>query len=54
MIEQLITLIYQKLERFNDPVSNKPLNKNNNNVKVVCKDGHAHIALIINPKEENR
>ena len=54
MTEQLITLLYEKIEKFNDPVSNKPLNKNNNDLNIVCKDGHAHIALIINPKKENR
>ena len=54
MTEQLITLIYEKLERFNDPISEKPLNKNNNQLNIVCKDRHAHITLVINPEQENK
>lgn len=54
MTEQLIALIYEKLKKFHDPISNKPLNEDNSDIKIVCKDGHAHIALVINPKEESK
>ena len=54
MNDQLITIIYEKLEKFNDPISNKPLNKNNNNVNIVTKDSHAHISITINPKDEDK
>jgi ATP-binding protein involved in chromosome partitioning len=54
MTEQLITLIYEKLEKFKDPVSNKSFDRSNNKLNIVCKDGHAHIALIIDPKLENK
>ena len=54
MTEHLITLIYKKLEKFTDPVSNKPLDKNNIDLKIVCKDGHGHISLSIDPKKENK
>ena len=52
MTEQLITTIYEKLKNFNDPVSNKALNRTNRDLNIVCKDGHANITLNINPKEE--
>ena len=54
MSEQLISLVYEKLEKFNDPISKLPLNRNNNSINIVCKDGHANITIIINPKEETR
>mgnify|MGYP006106404529 CR=1 FL=1 len=54
MTSDLITLIYDKLEGFLDPVSKKSLNKNNNDLNIICKDGHANISLTINPKEENK
>ena len=28
--------------------------KKNSDINIVCKDGHAHIALVINPKEESK
>jgi ATP-binding protein involved in chromosome partitioning len=54
MTERLISLIYEKIERFLDPITNKPLNKKNSDLNIVLKDGHANIALNINPKEENK
>ena len=54
MSEQLIALIYEKLENFTDPVSNKPLNINNNNLNVIVKEGHGQITITINPKLENK
>ena len=54
MSEQLITNIYDKLKNFNDPISNKALNRNNSDLNIVCKDGHANITLTINPKEEGK
>ena len=54
MTEQLISLIYEKLEQFVDPVSNKVLNKKNENLNIVCKNGHANVAIVINPKEESK
>ena len=52
MSEQLIATIYEKLKNFNDPISNKALNRNNSDLNIVCKDGHANITLNINPDEE--
>jgi len=52
MSEQLITIIYEKLKNFNDPVSNLPLDRNNTQLNVICKDGHSNIIFSINPKEE--
>ena len=54
MTERLTALIYEKIERFHDPVTNKPLNKKNNDLNIVLKDGHANITLNINPKEESK
>ena len=54
MSEQLISAIYEKLENFNDPISNKALDRNNSNLNIICKDGYANITLNINPKEENK
>ena len=54
MTEQLITLVYEKLEKFSDPISKKALNNNNNDLNIVCKDGHANISLAIDPKEQNK
>ena len=54
MTEQLITIIYEKLKDFHDPLSNKILDRNNTDLNVVCKDGHANISLNINPQEENK
>ena len=47
MSEQLITIIYQKLENLSDPVSNKPLNKNNSDLAVIFKNGHLNITINI-------
>ena len=54
MSEQLIAIIYEKLKNFNDPISNKALNRNNSDLNILCKNGHANITLDINPKEEVR
>ena len=54
MTERLISLIYEKIERFLDPITNKPLNKKNSDLNIVLKDGHANITLNINPKEESK
>jgi len=54
MTERLTALIYEKIERFHDPVTNKPLNKKNNDLNIVFKDGHVNITLNINPKEESK
>ena len=54
MSEQLISIIYKKLENFYDPVSNKTLDRNNSNLNIICKDGHANITLNINPEEESK
>ena len=54
MIERITALIYEKIERFHDPVTNKPLNKKNNDLNIVFKDGHVNITLNINPKEESK
>ena len=54
MTEQLISLIYEKLEQFVDPVSNKVLNNKNEDLNIVCKNGHANVAIVINPKEESK
>ena len=52
MSEQLISTIFEKLKNFHDPISNKPLDRNNLALNIVCKDGHANISLNIDPKNE--
>jgi ATP-binding protein involved in chromosome partitioning len=47
MSDQLLILIYEKLENFRDPVSNKLLNKDNSDLKIICKGGHVNISLVI-------
>ena len=54
MSEQLITIIYEKLKNFHDPISNKALDRNNLALNIVCKDGHANISLNINPNNESK
>ena len=54
MNDQLITNIYNKLVNFTDPVSNKVLNKDNEALNIICKDGHAQITLNIDPREEHK
>ena len=54
MTEGLITLIYEKIEKFHDPVTKKPLNRKNSDLNIIFKDGHANITLNINPKEESK
>ena len=54
MSEQLITIIYEKLKNFHDPISNKALDRNNLALNIACKDGHANISLNINPKNESK
>jgi ATP-binding protein involved in chromosome partitioning len=54
MSEQIISLIYEKLEKFNDPVSNLAFNQDNKSINIVIKDSHANITIVINPKEENK
>jgi ATP-binding protein involved in chromosome partitioning len=48
MSDKLITLIYEKIENFHDPVSKKALNAKNDDLNVICKDGHANITININ------
>ena len=52
MSEQLITTIFNKLKFFSDPITNKPLNRDNSDLNIICKDGHAQITLNIDQKEE--
>ena len=47
MSDQLITLIFEKLVYFQDPITKKQLNKENNDLNVICKDGHVNISLNI-------
>ena len=47
MSEQLISLIYKKLEIFSDPVSKKVFNQTNNDLNLIIKDGHANITIDI-------
>ena len=49
MSEKLITNIYEKLQNFKDPFSNKPFDKSNTNLNIVLKDGHLNLTLNINP-----
>ena len=52
MSEQLITLLYQKLKQFKDPFSGHLFDTSNNNVNIICKDGHSNITININPKNK--
>jgi len=54
MSDQLIENIYNKLENFKDPVTNKLLNRNNADLSITCKDNHAQITININPREESK
>ena len=45
MSEQLITIIYEKLEKFNDPILITLYNKNNNDLNVVS----AKMVMLILP-----
>lgn len=47
MSEHLLTIIYNKMELFRDPVSNKPLDQKNNDLNLVLKDGHLNISINI-------
>ena len=54
MSEQLISIIHDKLQNFDDPISKKPLNQNNPDINVVCKDGHCNISININPVNKEK
>lgn len=54
MSAHLITLIYKILEKFDDPISNQPLNEKNANLNIICKDGHANITITINPQDKHK
>ena len=47
MSQQLIALIYKKIEDSTDPVSKRPLNTDNSKLNIICKDGHANITINI-------
>ena len=52
MSEQLISIIYKKIEKFTDPISNKPLDVKNSDLNIIFKDGHVNITININPSEQ--
>jgi len=52
MSNQLISKIYQITEKFNDPVSNEALNRNNNNFNLAFKDRHVNISITIDPNNQ--
>ena len=54
MSEHLITIIYEKLKDFTDPITNKLLNKNNSDLNIICRDGHCHLTLEIDPTNEDK
>ena len=54
MSDKLITNIYNKLKNFDDPVSNKALDRDNQTLKIICKNGHANITLNIDPSKESQ
>jgi len=54
MSRELISIIYEKIKKFNDPVSNKPFDPNNTDLSIVCKEGKANIAININPNNETK
>jgi len=54
MSDQILLKIYENLANFLDPISNKPLNKENNNFILIFKDGHANITIIINPNYKEK
>ena len=52
MIDNFVDSIYEITKGFNDPATNIPLNQQNNNINVVCKNGNVNISLNIDPKFE--
>ena len=54
MSEKLITSIYEITKNYYDPISNIPLNENNSNLSIICKDGHANISLNINQQDQEK
>ena len=54
MLNDLVASIYEITKKFEDPVTNIKLDKNNKNIKIVCKDGNVNIALDINPKYQTK
>jgi len=54
MSEQLITNIFDKLKIFKDPLTNEPLDQNNSNLTLLCKDGHANITINIDPQKREK
>ena len=54
MSDKLITSIYEITKNYYDPISNIPLNENNSNLSIICKDGHANISLNINQQDQEK
>ncbi len=48
MSNKLISSIYEITEKFEDPVSKKPLDQKNSDINIICKEGHANITININ------
>ena len=54
MSDKLITCIYEITKNYYDPISNIPLNENNSNLSIICKNGHANISLNINQQDQEK
>jgi len=54
MSEELITKIYQITKKFSDPLLNQPLDKDNINLNLICKNKHANLSITINPNNQNK
>jgi len=54
MPDKLITSIYEITKNYYDPISNIPLNENNSNLSIICKNGHANISLNINQQDQEK
>ena len=50
MSDQILELIYDFSKKFNDPISNKPLDKNNKYLNIDVKNGNVIISLDIDSK----
>ena len=47
--KELVDRIYQVTEEFRDPINNKILDKNYNNLSIICNKDKAIITITINP-----
>ena len=52
--KKLVTSIYEITKNYYDPISDIPLNENNSNLSIICKNGHANISLNISEQDKEK